>query len=91
MAVRRETLDGLLAEHDPQALFSRERTGYSTSYLKLWRSAFANAVIQDHLDGEAATKRRNRRSGYSKKRVLTEAIKLDLRILATGRRRSIRS
>ena len=39
-----------------------------------------NAEIDDHLDGEAAAGKRNSRNGYSKKRVLTETSKLDLRI-----------
>ena len=39
-----------------------------------------NAEIDDHLDGEAAAGKRNSRNGYSKKTVLTETSKLDLRI-----------
>ena len=39
-----------------------------------------NAEIDDHLDGEAAAGKRNIRNGYSKKTVLTETSKLDLRI-----------
>ena len=39
-----------------------------------------NAEIDDHLGGEAAAGKRNSRNGYSKKTVLTETSKLDLRI-----------
>jgi putative transposase len=39
-----------------------------------------NAKIDDHLDGAAAAGKRNSRNVYSKKTVLTEASKLDLRI-----------
>lgn len=38
------------------------------------------AELDDHLDGEAAAGRKNSRNGYSKKSVLTETAKLDLRI-----------
>jgi putative transposase len=54
MAIKKDTLDGLLAGRDPQAVFAK--------------------------DGEAAAGKRNSRNGYSKKRVLTETSKLDLRI-----------
>ena len=39
-----------------------------------------NAEIDDHLDGEAAEGRRNHRNGYSRKKVVTETSKLDIRI-----------
>jgi transposase-like protein len=50
-----------------------------------------NAEIDDHLDGEAAAGKRNRRNGYSKKTVLTETSKLGLRIPRDREGRSIRS
>ena len=39
-----------------------------------------NAELDDHLEGEAAEGRTNRRNGYSKKTVLTETAKIDVRI-----------
>ena len=39
-----------------------------------------NAELDDHLDNEAAEGSRNRRDGSSKKTVLTEAAKIDIRI-----------
>src|SRR5881397_671014 len=39
-----------------------------------------NAELDDHLDGHAAAGKANHRNGYSKKTVLTENAKLDLRI-----------
>ena len=39
-----------------------------------------NAELDDHLEGEAAAGKPNRRNGFSKKTVLTETSKLDLRI-----------
>jgi putative transposase len=38
------------------------------------------AELDDHLDGEAKAGRSNHRNGYSKKTVLTETSKIDLRI-----------
>ena len=39
-----------------------------------------NAELDDHLDNEAAEGSRNRRNGSSKKTVLTETAKIDIRI-----------
>ena len=39
-----------------------------------------NAELDDHIEGEAAAGKPNRRNGFSKKTVLTETSKLDLRI-----------
>ena len=39
-----------------------------------------NAELDDHLDNEAAEGSRNRRNGFSKKTVLTETAKIDIRI-----------
>ena len=66
MAIKKDTLDGLLAGRNPQAVFAKD--------------GLFDELIDDHLDGEAAAGKRNSRNGYSKKRVLTETSKLDLRI-----------
>ena len=82
-------LDGLLAGHDPQAVCAKD--GLFDELKKALAERVLNAEIDDHLDGEAAAGKRNSRNGYSKKRVLTETSKLDLRIPRDGRGRSIRN
>ena len=78
MAIKKDTLDGLLSGHDPQAVFAKD--GLFDELKKALAERVLNAEIDDHLDGEAAAGKRNSRNGYSKKRVLTETSKLDLRI-----------
>src|SRR5580698_5010438 len=78
MAIKRETLDGLLAGHDPQAVFATD--GLFDALKKALAERVLNAEIDDRLDGEAAAGKRNSRNGYSKKRALTETSKHDLRI-----------
>src|SRR3984957_3676060 len=78
MAIKKDTLDGLLAGRDPQAVFAKG--GLFDELKKALAERVLNAEIGDHLDGEAAAGKRNSRNGYSKKRVLTETSKLDLRI-----------
>ena len=63
---------------DPQAVFAKD--GLFDELKKALAERVLNAEIDDHLDGEAAAGKRNSRNGYSKKRVLTETSKLDLRI-----------
>ena len=78
MAIKKDTLDGLLAGRDPQAVFAKD--GLFDELKKALAERVLNAEIDDHLDGEAAAGKCNSRNGYSKKRVLTETSKLDLRI-----------
>src|ERR1700721_797522 len=78
MAIKKDTLDGLLAGRDPQAVVAKD--GLFDELKKALAERVLNAEIDDHLDGEAAAGKRNSRNGYSKKRVLTETSKLDLRI-----------
>ena len=63
---------------DPQAVFAKD--GLFDELKKALAERVLNAEIDDHLDGEAAAGKRNSRNGYSKKTVLTETSKLDLRI-----------
>ena len=63
---------------DPRAVFAKD--GLFDELKKALAERVLNAEIDDHLDGEAAAGKRNSRNGYSKKRVLTETSKLDLRI-----------
>src|SRR5579871_2689046 len=78
MAIKKDTLDGLLAGRDPKAVFAKD--GLFDELKKALAERVLNAEIDDHLDGEAAAGKRNSRNGYSKKTVLTETSKLDLRI-----------
>ena len=78
MAIKKDTLDGLLAGRDPQAVFAKD--GLFDELKKALAERVLNAEIDDPLDGEAAAGKRNSRNGYSKKTVLTETSKLDLRI-----------
>jgi putative transposase len=68
----------LPAGRDPQAVFAND--GLFDELKKALAERVLNAEIDDHLDGEAAAGKRNSRNGYSKKTVLTETSKLDLRI-----------
>lgn len=78
MAIKKSTLDDLLAGRDAQAVFAKD--GLFDELKKALAERVLNAEIDDHLDGEAAAGKRNSRNGYSKKTVLTETSKLDLRI-----------
>src|SRR5580700_4475592 len=78
MAIKKDTLDGLLAGRDPEAVFAKD--GLFDELKKALAERVLNAEIDDHLGGEAAAGKRNSRNGYSKKTVLTETSKLDLRI-----------
>jgi len=63
---------------DPQAIFSRD--GLLDELKKALAERVLNAELHDHLDNEASEGCRNRRNGYSKKTVLTETAKIDVRI-----------
>jgi putative transposase len=76
MAIKKDTLDGLLAGRDPQAVFAK--IGLFDELKKALAERVLKAEIDDHLDGEAAAGKRNSRNGYSKKTVLTETSKLGL-------------
>jgi putative transposase len=78
MAIKKDTLDQLLAGRGPKEVFNQ--AGLFDELKKALAERVLNAEIDDHLDGEATAGRRNSRNGYSKKTVLTETSKLDLRI-----------
>ena len=78
MAIKKDTLDQLLEGPDPQAVFSKD--GLFDELKKAWAERVLNAELDDHLDSEAADGAKNRRNGYSKKTVLTETAKIDVRI-----------
>ena len=51
MAIKKDTLDGLLAGRDPQAVFAKD--GLFDELKKALAERVLNAEIDDHLDGEA--------------------------------------
>src|ERR1700683_272226 len=78
MAIRKDTLDQLLDGRDPKEVFNKD--GLFDELKKALAERVLNAEIDDHLDGEAAEGKKNHRNGYSKKSVLTETSKLDIRV-----------
>src|SRR5271163_960039 len=62
MAIKKDTLDGLLAGRDPQTVFAKD--GLFDELKKALAERVLNAEIDDHLDGEAAAGKRNSRNGY---------------------------
>jgi putative transposase len=52
MAIKKNTLDDLLAGRDPRAVFSKD--GLFDELKKALAERVLNAEIDDHLDGEAA-------------------------------------
>ena len=78
MAIKKDTLDDLLAGRDPKAVFSKD--GLFDELKRALAERVLNAELDDHLDNEAAEGSRNRRNGSSKKTVLTETAKIDIRI-----------
>jgi putative transposase len=78
MAIKKNTLDELLSGRDPKDVFSKD--GLLDELKKALAERVLNAEMDEHLDGEAAAGKSNHRNGYSKKTVLTETSKLDLKI-----------
>lgn len=78
MAIKKGTLDDLLSGRDPKQVFSKD--GLFDELKKALAERVLNAELDDHLEGEAAAGKANHRNGYSKKTVLTETSKIDLRI-----------
>ena len=78
MAIKKDTLDDLLAGRDPKAVFSKD--GLFDELKKALAERVLNAELDDHLDTEAAEGSRNRGNGSSKKTILTETSRIDVRI-----------
>ena len=66
MAIKKETLDGLLAGRDPQAVFAKD--GLFDELKKALAERVLNAEIDDHLDGEAAAGRRTAATAIRRRR-----------------------
>ena len=78
MAIKKDTLDQLLEGRDPHEVFSKD--GLFDELKKALAERVLNAELDDHLESEASEGRSNRRNGHSKKTVLTETAKIDVRI-----------
>jgi len=78
MAIKKDTLDQLLSGRDPKDVFSKD--GLFDELKKSLAERVLNAELDDHLDKETSAGKGNHRNGYSKKSVLTETSRIDLRI-----------
>ena len=78
MAIKKDTLDQLLDGRDPKEVFDKD--GLFDELKKALAERVLNAELDNHLESEAPAGRRNHRNGHSKKTVLTETAKLDIRI-----------
>ena len=63
---------------DPKDMFSND--GLFDELKKALAERVSNAELDDHLEGEAAAGKSNHRNGYSKKTVLTETSKIDVKL-----------
>src|SRR5664279_5730562 len=78
MAIKKDTLDELLSGRNPKEVFSKD--GLFDELKKALAERVLNAELDDHLEGESAAGKANHRNGYSKKSVLTETSRIDIRI-----------
>ena len=78
MAIEKDTVDQLLVGRDPKEVFSKD--GLFDELKKALAERILKAELDDHLGGEPADGKPNHRNGYSKKSVLTESSKLDIRV-----------
>lgn len=60
MAIKKDTLDQLLAGRDPKDAFVKD--GFDVN--KALAERALNAELEDHLEGEAAAGKPNRRNGF---------------------------
>ena len=77
MAIKKDTLDQLLLGRDPKEVFSKD--GLFDELKKALAERVLNAELDDHLIGEEAAGKANHRNGYSKKTMLTETSKIDIK------------
>ena len=78
MAIEKELLDRLLAGRDPQDVFARD--GLLDDLKKALSERILNAELDQHLTEERAGERAKRRSGHSRKSVLTGSSKIELAV-----------
>jgi putative transposase len=78
MAIKKDVLDQLLSGRDSKDVFAAG--GLVDELKRALANRVLNAEMDDHLDRESAVGKANRRNGYSKKTVIGETSKLELRI-----------
>jgi putative transposase len=78
MAIKKETLDELLAGSDGKDPFGNG--GLLDELKKALAERALNAEMDHHLANEADDGKRNHRNGYSRKSVLTDTSKIDLAV-----------
>jgi putative transposase len=78
MAIKKDTLDQLLSGRDPKEVFSKD--GLFDELKKAPAERVLNAELDDHLDGEAVAGKASHRNGYSKKTVLTETLRIEIKV-----------
>jgi putative transposase len=78
MAIKKETLDALLAGSEGKDPFGKD--GLLDELKKMLAERVLNAELDHHLANESDDGRRNHRNGYSKKSVLTDTGKLEIEV-----------
>jgi putative transposase len=78
MAIKKETLDELLAGSDGRDPFGKD--GLLDELKKALAERALDAEMDHHLANEAGDGKRNHRNGYSRKSVLTDTSKIDLAV-----------
>ena len=78
MAIEKELLDQLLSGRDPEEIFAKD--GLLDDLKKALSERILNAELDEHLGEERSEGRSNRRTGVSKKTVLTGTSKVTLDI-----------
>jgi putative transposase len=78
MAIKKETLDALLAGSEGKDPFGKD--GLLDELKKALAERVLNAELDHHLANEPDDGRRNHRNGYSKKSVLTDTGKLEIEV-----------
>jgi putative transposase len=78
MAIKKETLDALLAGSEGKDPFCKD--GLLDELKKVLAERVLKAELDHHLANESDDSRRNHRNGYSKKSVLTDTGKLEIEV-----------
>lgn len=78
MAISKQVLDELLGERDPNEVFSKD--GLLDDLKKALAERILNSELDEHLENEHGSGKRNRRNGTSPKTVQTESSKVPLDI-----------
>ncbi len=74
MAISKQVLDELLGDRDPNEVFSKD--GLLDDLKKALAERILNSELDEHLENEHGSGKRNRRNGTSPKTVQTESSKV---------------